>query len=311
MTLTRQDRVAGGIVGLLVGDALGVPYEFHDPRNLPPAAQIEMEPPPGFRRSHHGVPPGTWSDDGAHALCLLATLLQCGRVDLDDLGRRLVNWWHHAYLAVDRPFDIGNQTSDALRALEGGVPAIAAGGTSERDNGNGSLMRVLPLALWHRGTDAELVADALLQSRVTHGHPRSGVCCALYCLWARRTLDGHPQPWDDAVAALRVTGVHPDEVALVLAFDRPRGSGYVVDALHSARVAVDAGGFEVAVRRAIGFGLDTDTTACIAGGIAGIRDGLEGIPERWRTALRGRELLDPLLAALLAGGPVAPFGDPD
>jgi ADP-ribosylglycohydrolase len=126
------------------------------------------------------------------------------------------------------------------------------------------------------------------------------VCCALYCLWARRTLDDHPSAWDDAVRTLVALGPYPEEVARVLAFDRPRGSGYVVDALHSARIAVDAGPYEVAVRRAIRFGLDTDTTACIAGGIAGIRDGLPGIPERWRDALRGRDLYEPLLAALLA-----------
>jgi ADP-ribosyl-[dinitrogen reductase] hydrolase len=301
VALTRADRLAGGLVGLLVGDALGVPSEFHDPRNLPAADRLEMEPPPGFRRSHQGVPPGTWSDDGAHALCLLASLLQCGGLDLEDLGRRIVNWWHHGYLAVDRAFDIGNQTSDALLALESGVPAAQAGGTGERDNGNGSLMRVLPLALWHDGTDEELVRDAMLQSLVTHGHPRSQVCCALYCLWARATLERHPTPWELAVQTVRRIA-DPPELAAVLQFGTPRGSGYVVDALHSARVAVDAGPYEVAVRRAIGFGLDTDTTACLAGGIAGIRDGIDGIPARWRNALRGREQLDPLLAALLARG---------
>ncbi|MEQ1502904.1 MAG: ADP-ribosylglycohydrolase family protein [Myxococcota bacterium] len=296
-----RDRIAGGLVGLLVGDALGVPYEFHDPRNLPPPDQIELEPPSGFRRSHLGVPPGTWSDDGAHALCLLASLLDRGGVDVDDLGRRLVAWWGTGYLAVDaRPYDIGNQTSDALIALERGVPAERSGGAGERDNGNGSLMRVLPLALWHRGSDASLAADACRQSVVTHGHPRSQVCCALYCLWARRILADHPDPWADAVATVRDLGIHPGELDQVLGFSAPRGSGYVVDALHSARIAVDAGPYEVAVRRAIGFGLDTDTTACIAGGIAGLRDGLDGIPVRWRDALRGRPLFEPLLDRLLA-----------
>jgi ADP-ribosyl-[dinitrogen reductase] hydrolase len=297
-----NDRIAGGLYGLLVGDALGVPYEFHDPRNLPPPEQIEMIPPEGFRRSHHGVQPGTWSDDGAHALCLLASLLDCGRLDLDDLGQRLVDWWHSGYYCVDeRPFDIGNQTTAALDALEWGVPAERSGPAGERDNGNGSLMRVLPLALWHRGTDAELAADACRQSLPTHGHPRSQVCCALYCLWARRTLREHAAPWDDAVETVRSLGIFPEELERVLAFDRPRGSGYVVDALHSARIAVDAGPYEAAVRRAIAFGLDTDTTGCIAGGIAGIRDGVSGIPERWRAALRGREQVEPLLERLLQG----------
>jgi ADP-ribosyl-[dinitrogen reductase] hydrolase len=296
-----RDRISGGLYGLLVGDALGVPYEFHDPRNLPPPEQIEMDPPAGFRRSHREQPAGTWSDDGAHALCLLASLLHCGRLDPDDLGRRLVNWWHHGYLCVDaRPFDIGNQTSEALSALERGVPGSRSGPRGERDNGNGSLMRVLPLALWHRGTDRALVDDACSQSLVTHGHPVSQVCCALYCVWARRTLSGHPAPWDDAVATVAALDVHRAALDRVLAFGDPRGTGYVVDALHSARVAVEAGPYEVTLRRAVAFGHDTDTTACIAGGIAGIRDGVDAIPVRWRDALRGREQVQPLLDELLA-----------
>src|SRR5579864_6109709 len=63
----------GGLVGLLVGDAVGVPYEFHSPEQIPPRDQIEMTTPVGFRRSHAGVPVGTWSDDGSQTLCLLAT----------------------------------------------------------------------------------------------------------------------------------------------------------------------------------------------------------------------------------------------
>src|SRR3954471_2433749 len=104
----RRERLAGGIYGLLVGDALGVPYEFNRPEALPPLAELEMDPPPGFRRSHRGTPPGTWSDDGAHALCLLASLLEQDRLDVDDLGRRLVAWHEEGYLAVEgKVFDIG------------------------------------------------------------------------------------------------------------------------------------------------------------------------------------------------------------
>ena len=166
-------------------------------------------------------------------------------------------------------------------------------------------MRVLPLALWHLGSDAELVADARLQSRVTHGHLRSQACCALYCLWARRVLEGSENPWSEAVAALR--GLWADEPASLAVLEesiRPddppggRGGGYVVDCLHSARRAVEAGPYEQVVKAAVAIGDDTDTTACVAGGIAGLRDGVAAIPERWRRALRGREWLDPLLGAL-------------
>lgn len=199
-----HERILGGLYGLLVGDAVGVPYEFHTPATLPPWDAIEMVPPPDFRRAHTRAPAGARSDDGAQALCLLASLLECRGLDLDDLGRRFVDWRDRGYLAVDGVvFDVGVQTSQALAALRVGVPALRAGPAGERQNGNGSLMRVLPLALWHRGDDRELVRDAALQSRVTHGHLRSQVCCALYCLWARATLHGSTDAWANATDALR------------------------------------------------------------------------------------------------------------
>src|SRR5690242_237949 len=201
---TLAQRLEGGLIGLLVGDALGVPYEFSEPDDLPEPAEIEYSPPAGFQCAHRGVPSGTWSDDGAMALCLAATLLECGTLDPDDLGRRFLRWYDTGYMAVDgNVFDVGITVGRALQCLRQGVPPLEAGSTEESALGNGSLMRVLPLALWHRGTDAALAAAAQTQSRVTHGHIRAQVCCALYCLWARRTLEGRAGAWDEAVATTR------------------------------------------------------------------------------------------------------------
>lgn len=309
---TREERIAGGLYGLLIGDALGVPYEFHPPQQLPPREQLEFEPPAGFLRAHASVPPGTWSDDGAHALCLLASLLHRGEVDPEDLGRRLWNWFDLGYLAVDgRVFDVGLQTRDALDAFRSGVSGRQSGPRGERQNGNGSLMRVLSLALWHTGSDEALAADAMTQSLVTHGHLRSQVCCALYCLWARRTLEGAADPWADAVATFHRLYPEGHEARTELELhvrprtsDLGRGSGYVVDCLISARDCVRAEStYEGVVKAAVALGHDTDTTAAVAGGIAGIRDGLQAIPERWRKALRGQELVEPMLQQLLARSP--------
>ena len=305
--LSMQERIEGGLMGLLVGDALGVPYEFHQPENLPALDRIEYEPPPSFARAHGGTPPGTWSDDGAQALCLLASLLDCGRLDVEDLGRRLVAWYEQGYLAVDqRVFDVGVQTGLALQALRRGTPALQAGSSDDRALGNGSLMRVLPLALWHRGPEAALVADAQAQSCLTHAHPRAQVCCALYCLWARRILEGIAEPWQAATEALRrhYASDSPERRELEWAIrpdDPPdgRGGGYVVETLRSARWAVAQGSYEVVVKAAISLGHDTDTTAAVAGGIAGLRDGIEAIPNRWREQLRGQALVQPLLERLL------------
>ncbi|WP_224361958.1 ADP-ribosylglycohydrolase family protein [Hyalangium versicolor] len=305
---TREERIKGGLYGLLIGDALGVPYEFHPAEQIPPREQIEFEPPAGFHRAHSGVAPGTWSDDGAHALCLLASLLYRKKLDPEDLGRRLWNWYELGYMAVDyEVFDVGVQTSNALRTFRSGTPALLSGPKGERDNGNGSLMRVLPLALWHTGDDQVLVRDAMTQSLVTHGHLRSQVCCALYCLWARRTLEGASDPWAEALATFRRLYPDPLEAHAELEFhirpDRPEpgnGSGYVVDCLVSARDCVRAEAtYEGAVKAAVALGHDTDTTAAVAGGIAGLRDGIQAIPERWRSALRGQELVEPMLSELI------------
>ena len=170
-------------------------------------------------------------------------------------------------------------------------------------------MRVLPLALWHAGSDVQLVRDAFLQSLPTHGHVRSQVCCAIHVLWARRLLDGLEvdAAWLDAVRTTRTLVADSPKAVEQLEFHvRPdedatgRGTGYVVDALRSARQVQSAGDYEAIVRAAIRLGNDTDTTACIAGGIAGIRFGLAGIPARWREGLRGRDLVEPLLDELLA-----------
>lgn len=318
-----ESRLMGGLVGLLVGDSLGVPYEFNVPEKLPRFELIEMTPPAGFERTYSSVPPGTWSDDGAQALCLLDSLLSCGALDMDDFGARLLRWLNEGYLMPDnRVFDCGMQTRVALSRLRSGTTARHCGGAGERDNGNGSLMRVLPLALWHRGSDAELVRDAHAQSSVTHAHVRSQVCCAFYCLWARALLmancNDKTNAWDmaaekqtliysDGVVAASLHEQYTKELQQILCYGdthRPQGRGYVVDALWSARQALEAGSYENVVRTAIQFGHDTDTTACIAGGLAGIRYGIDGIPQRWKEALRGKDIYSSLLENLLARTPI-------
>ncbi len=310
-TLETWERIEGAVVGLLVGDALGVPYEFHAAHLIPPREAIEMAPPAGFTRSHRSIAPGTWSDDGAQALCLLASLVTCNRFDADDFARRLVAWYRDGYMAVAGVvFDIGIQTERALHALIDGTPADLAGPREESANGNGSLMRAMPLALWHRGGDDELVRDAHAQSRVTHGHVRSQVCCALYTLWARGELAGAEATWARAVASLRsiYQASYPDHLIELNTVVRPDdapsggGSGYVLDCLRSARLVCEEETYEAVVKAAVALGNDTDTTACVAGGIAGARFGMRAIPPRWVEQLRGSGLYRPLLAELRARG---------
>lgn len=136
------DRVEGGLLGLLIGDALGVPYEFHQPHEIPLAHEIEFVPSPGFSRSHRGVPPGTWSDDGAQALCLLASLLKCDSLNLDNFAAKLLMWYQEgAFTPDNHVFDCGLQTRRAIHSVIEGVGPELSGPNGEYDNGNGSLMR--------------------------------------------------------------------------------------------------------------------------------------------------------------------------
>lgn len=303
--------IVGALVGLLIGDALGVPYEFHSPEDLPSRKQIEMEPPVDFPRAHTGVPIGTHSDDGAQALCLLASLLNCGRFSLTDFADRLLRWYDIGYLAVDGDvFDIGLQTADALDRLRDRIPPTESGGKDERSNGNGSVMRCLPLALWHTGSDEEMVRDAHLQSLPTHAHPRSLVCCAYLCMVARGYLHRLHDPWSWADSRLEVIYNGFDdqerlaplrELDVLRSFpktDKPRGTGYCVDTIWSARIAMGEETFEDVVKTAILFGHDTDTSAAVAGGLAGIKFGLAGISTRWLEQLRGFELVAPILSQI-------------
>jgi ADP-ribosylglycohydrolase len=298
--MTEAETLRAAVHGHLVGDAIGVPYEFSAPD---PGRVVEVR----GHGSHH-QPAGTWSDDGALMLALLESLLGAG-FDPEDQGRRALAWWDdRAYTPDgDGPFDIGSATADALGRLRAGTPAIDAGGTGERDQGNGSLMRILPIALVDVPDDDALVERAHLASRVTHGHPNCQVACALYVLLARTIIE-HPGGDPEAALGLatdRLLGVYEREPAFASVLrgllahrahvKRP-GGGWVFDSFWSAWEAfASALSYRDAIERCIRYGHDTDTTAAIAGGLAGLRWGTDGIPAEWLGALRGRPLVDLLL----------------
>ena len=305
----KQEAIKGGLYGLLIGDALGVPYEFHSAKEIPHYDDIEIIPPNGFCRAHSGVEPGTWSDDGAQALCLLDSLITCGMFDLKDFSDRLLAWYRKGMWAIDGDvFDIGIQTGEALTAYGSGMAPEKCGMLRPNGKGNGALMRVLPLALWHMGTDKALVLDAHSQCLITHGNLCNQICCALYCLIARFLLTepDFESALKNVVSTLRnIYQEMPDyerELEWSIRPDEPwegKGSGYVVDCLRSAVMIMKrATSYEEAVKQAILLGDDTDTTACVTGGLAGIVFGFQNIPSRWYDVLKGKEGVTALLQAL-------------
>ena len=249
-------------------------------------------------------------------LALLDSLLSVG-FDPEDQGRRALAWADaRAYTPDgDGAFDIGMATSASLARLRAGTPATSAGGTGDRDQGNGSLMRILPIALVDPpDDDAELVERAHLASRVTHGHPNCQVACALYVLVAR-TLIEHPGGDPEAALALatdRLLAVYEREPAFASVLRellahrssvKKIGGGWVFDSFWSAWEAfASSGSYRETIERAVGYGNDTDTTAAIAGGLAGIRWGMVeadgGIPVEWLDALRGKDIVEEILGRL-------------
>ena len=253
------DRLPAAVYGFAVGDALGVPYEFRD------RDTFRCEDMAGY--GTHGRPPGTWSDDTGMMLATLDSLAaHDGRVDVDDMRRRYVGWLRDGAYAIDgRVFDVGGTVRQALRDGRGAY--------GEWDCGNGSLMRVLPLAFTHASDDGIRAVSA-----ITHAHPRCTDACVNYVRLCRRLLDGETFAYDA-----------PDR-------DSTPFTGYVSDTMRAVLWAVASGhDYPSTVLNAVNLGGDTDTIGALAGGVAGILYGKESIPDEWLDMLRGRDIIETVL----------------
>ena len=318
--------IRAALLGLAVGDALGVPVEFID------CETRRRDPVTGLRGyGTHGQPPGTWSDDSSLTFCLAETLARPGGLtaapDLADFGRRAINWLDNAYwTATAETFDVGGATRTAIQRLRAGVAPAQAGPRAEADNGNGALMRVLPLvfhAIWQAEPLDLPAAWALTEAvaRVTHGHPRSTLGCFLYLLVARLLLRGEKPA--AAYAQARAAANHwlhtqaqgPaflewPRYAAVLDGSLPgrpeaeiSSSGYVVHTLEAALwCLLRHDTYAATVLAAVNLGKDTDTTGAVAGGLAGLAYGEAAIPAEWRASLARRADIEDLAARLAAGG---------
>ena len=295
--MTYIDRVLGGLWGGVVGDALGVPVEFRS------RAAVRSNPVTDLR--DHGTynqPKGTWSDDSSLMLCTVDSLLR-HEFDTTDMGQRFVRWSKgELWTPWRKVFDIGGATRNALGRIERGVHAEQAGGVDENSNGNGSLMRILPIALRFANEPPERLLElAYRASAITHRHPRSQMACGFYCLLAASLLKGDAPDVAHA-AAVQFAGEfyrqppsatelpHFGKVFSVkLASLEERdisSSGYVVDTLTAAVwCLLTTKDYRETVLKAINLGGDTDTTGIVAGGLAGIHGGLAAVPENWRNAM--------------------------
>jgi ADP-ribosylglycohydrolase len=298
--LTRNDRARGALMGLACGDAVGTTLEFKAPGTFTPIDDMVGGGP--FR-----LEPGQWTDDTSMALCLAESIVDRNANDLVDQLRRYLAWREHGYLSSNgRCFDIGGTTSHQLTRFAKTGQAIDPD-IDEECAANGSLMRLAAVPIrWHRDLE-ETAEQSAESSRSTHAAARPVDACRVLGAMTSALIRG-----DDASdvfdAGFWQWGtLHPAVEAIARGSWRTkeppaiRGSGYCVDALEAAIWAVHgAEDFRTAILRAANLGDDADTTAAIAGQIAGARWGLSGIPQRWRDRLTMADRFVSLADALYA-----------
>jgi ADP-ribosyl-[dinitrogen reductase] hydrolase len=288
--ISKKDRILGGLWGSLVGDALGVPVEFID------RATVQLNPVNSMREfGTHNQPRGTWSDDGAMILCTTDSLLN-HEFSLVDMGERFVRWMNDGlWTANGDVFDVGATTSAALRRMVKGIPADQAGGQSEDNNGNGSLMRILPVVLRFSTDPTTLFAERIEKvSAITHSHARSQMACVFYGLVIRRLLLGNEPHVALDSARVEFSGRYERSAELshfhhILGdklFSLPErdvfSTGYVLHTLHASLWCFGTTqNYHDCVLKAVNLGGDTDTTGCVAGGLAGVAYGMKSIPADW------------------------------
>jgi ADP-ribosyl-[dinitrogen reductase] hydrolase len=293
-----RDRVRGALIGLAVGDAVGTTVEFKPPGTFPPVTDMVGGGPFGLR-------PGEWTDDTSMALCLAESLIECGGFNACDQMGRYVKWWRHGHLSsIGRCFDIGNTTRAALSRFEQtGDPF--SGSTSPNAAGNGSLMRLAPVAMFYVSRPEEGIAACGESSRTTHGAREAIDACRYFGGLLIGAMNGvskaellspmySPVPglWEREPLAPKIAEVargsfarrSPPEI---------EGTGYVVRSLEAALWAfATTDNYRVGCLAAVNLGDDADTTAAVCGQIAGAYNGESGIPGEWRKGLARESLID-------------------
>ncbi|MBN3939251.1 MAG: ADP-ribosylglycohydrolase family protein [Nostoc sp.] len=293
-------KTLSGLMGLCVGDALGVPVEF--------TSRAERVKSPVTTMLGYGTwnqPPGTWSDDSSLSFCLAECL--CRGYSLDAIANSFWRWYKEAYWTPRGDvFDIGQTTHTAIMRLKQGVVPHQAGGKVENSNGNGSLMRILPMAYYHRSlTLGELLARVHDVSAITHAHARSQMACGIYISIAVALLEGadpqtaYLQALQDIQTIYSVREfllekphfgrVFSGEIAKI-PVEEINSGGYVIDTLESSLwCLLNSSSYSEAVLKAVNLGGDSDTTAAVTGGLAGIYYGVENIPRQWMNQIARRQ----------------------
>jgi ADP-ribosyl-[dinitrogen reductase] hydrolase len=287
------NQIKDSLLGLAVADALGVPHEFSRPEDLRENPVTDMV---GY--GTYDVPPGTWSDDSSLTFCLAESL--CSGFNTDHMGELFVKWYYQDYwTATGDVIDIGIGTRNAIMKIKNGTKAELAGGNDEKDNGNGSLMRILPLVFAIQNLPIEERFERTRKvSAITHGHIRAVMACFFYLEFAKQVIEGKSK--FDIYKDLQTTlpsfyekvGIDSNEIAHFdrllqnniadLPLSEIRSGGYVIETIEACIwCLLTTDNYKDAVLKAVNLGHDTDTTAAVTGGLAGLLYGFDEIPQEW------------------------------
>lgn len=303
-----------GIMGVVVGDALGLPVQFSYREELENDPVIDMI---GYRT--FDMPAGSWSDDSSLTLATLSSINELGKIDSKDIMKRFVRWYDDGeYTPFGFAYDIGCTCEEAICRYSELKNHKECGCVGEFSNGNGSLMRIMPVCLFvyenvmrSQMTEEEGIEFIHEVSALTHAHLRSQMACGIYYFLVKSILSnigslcGRLQAGiDDAVRfyhkdignltqlAYYHRLMHLNQFANILA-DEISSSGYVVDSIEAALwCLLNTENLKGCLLKAVNLGSDTDTVAAIAGGLAGLYYGYQQIPEEWLEKIQKREWIE-------------------
>ena len=303
-----------GIMGVVVGDALGCPVQFES------RDEVARHPVTGMRGyGTFNLPEGSWTDDSSLTIALLESIRRVGEIDLDDIMGNFMKWLYDGeFTPYGESYDIGRGTMQAINRYRKNRNAKNCGGDEEWNNGNGSLMRIMPACLYcsvmeSSGMYSDRDAIDVIHSvgGLTHAHIRSNIACGLYFFMAKyilfregslqeRIQEGLTQGFAfyESYLADKENLHYYDRLKDLEAFkslpaDKIKSTGYVVDALEAAVWSlITTDSFDQALLKAVNLGDDTDTVGAIAGGLAGLYYGYDSIPEDWLSAIKRREWIE-------------------
>ena len=303
-----KEKCINSLYGSIIGDALGVPVESSTRQELALSSVKNML---GYGR--YDQPEGTWSDDTSMILCTMDSL--CRGYNLEDMGKVFSSWlFEGKWTACGFVFDAGLTTVTALENIQSGIKSVHESGCdTEDDNGNGSLMRMLPVALYFAQEETDTFLKHIHEiSAITHAHPRSKIGCGIYSLFIRSLLsqtdkiDAFHSATDEAEKYYTAHSSFKNELnhyRRILSHDIVSAekydiysSGYVVHTLEaSIWCFMNHDNTKEILLEAVNLGLDTDTTGTVAGGLAGLYYGIGNIPEDWKNSLIKKDDIDKLI----------------